>query len=121
MSNADSGFGLVNVLPAGPTGTHGVDLEIGFVNVDIDVLYLRQHGDGRRRGVDAARRFSIGHSLHAMHAGFEFELGKYPTAAHLSDNFLEPAFGALAYREDFRLPALLGSIPLVHAEKITDE
>src|SRR5262249_50483911 len=97
MSNADSGFGLVNVLPAGPAGTHGVDLEIGFVNVDIDVLYLRQHGDGRCRGVGAARRFSTGHSLHGMHAGLEFELAKSPTAAPLSDNFLDPAFGALAY------------------------
>src|SRR5262249_15947457 len=97
MSNADSGFGLVNVLPGGPTGTHGVGREVGLGNGGMGVLYLREDGDGRCGGVDAARRFSIGHSLHAMHAGFEFELGKYPTAAHLSDNFLEPAFGALAY------------------------
>ncbi len=81
MGDADRRFGLVDVLAAGALRAHGVDLQIVVVDVDVDLLGLRQHRDGRGRGVDAARGFGVRHALHAMHAGFEFQLGIDAAAA----------------------------------------
>src|SRR6476661_3598893 len=68
--------------------------------------------------MNAARCFGIGHALHAVHTGFKFKLGEHATAAHRGNDFLEAALGALAGGKDFRLPALLGSVALVHAKEI---
>ena len=65
--------------------------------------------------------FGVGHALHAVHAGFELELGEHAAAAHFGDDFLEAAFAAFADRQDFRLPALLGGVALVHAEQVAGE
>ena len=121
MGDADGGFGLVDVLAAGALGPHGVDLEIVVFDQDIDVFHLGQHRDRRRGSVDAAGRLGIRHALHPVHAGFEFELGEHTPAVDFGDDFLEAAFAAFADRQDFRLPALLGGIALVHAEQIAGE
>ena len=68
VGDADRGFGFVDVLAAGALRAHGVDLEVGIVDVDVDVFHLGQHGNGRCRGVDTAGGFGIGHALHAVHA-----------------------------------------------------
>src|SRR6185437_5784746 len=115
------GFGLVDVLAAGALRPHGVDLQVVVVDLDIDVFYLGQHRDGGRRGMDATGGFGIGHALHPVHAGFEFELGEHAAAVNLGDDFLETAFAAFADRQDFGLPALLGGVALVHAEQIAGE
>ena len=81
MGDADRRFGLVDVLAAGALRPHGVDLEIGIVDRDVDLLGLGQHRDGRGRGVDAARRLGVGHALHAVHAGFELQPGEDAAAA----------------------------------------
>ena len=91
------------------------------VDGDVDVLGLGQHGDGRGRGVDAAGRFGVGHALHAVHAGFEFELGEGAAAADFGDDLLEAAHRAFAGGHDLDLPALLGGVALVHAEQIAGE
>ena len=114
-------FGLVDVLAAGAAGAQRVDAQIGVVDGDVDVLRLGQHGDGRGRGVDAAGRFGVGHALHAVHAGFEFELGEGAAAADFGDDFLVAAHRAFARGHDLDLPALLGGIALVHAEQIAGE
>src|SRR6202041_2020243 len=53
MGDADRRFGLVDVLAAGTLRAHGIDLEIVALDIDIDLLDLRQYRDRRRRGVDA--------------------------------------------------------------------
>src|SRR4029077_14487215 len=98
--------GLVNVLAAGALGPDGVDLEIVGLDLDVDVFGLRQHRDGRGRGVDAALRFGVGHALHAVHAGLELQPGERPAAFDLGDDFLEAALGALGEGKDFGGPAL---------------
>ncbi len=114
-------FGLVDVLAAGALCAHGVDLEIAFVDVDVDILNLGQHRDGGGRSVDAAGSLGVGHALHAVHARFEFELGEDAAAVDLGDDLLEPAFAAFADRQDFRLPALFGGVAFVHAEQVAGE
>ena len=108
---------LLTCWPPAPLRAHGVDLQVVVVDRDVDLLGLRQHRDGRGRGVDAARRLGVRHALHAMHAGFEFQLGEGAAAADLGDDFLVAADRAFARRDDFDLPALLGGIALVHAEQ----
>src|SRR5262249_58176990 len=71
--------------------------------------------------VEATRSVGVGHALHAVDAGFVFQLGKGAAAADFGDNFLEAAHRPFANTDDFDLPALLGGIALVHAEQITGE
>src|ERR1700680_1153138 len=111
-------LGLVDVLPAGAARAQRVDLEIGLVDGDIEVLRLGQYGNGRGRGVDAAGRFGVGHALDAVHAGFEFELGERTAAADFGDDLLVAAHRAFAGGDDFDLPALVGGVALVHAEQV---
>ena len=121
MGDADGGFGLVDVLAAGALRAHGVDLQVVVVDLDIDVLDLGQHRDGGGGRMDAAGGFGVGHALHAVHAGFEFELGEHAAAANFGDDFLEASLAAFAHRQDFGFPALLGGIALIHAEQIAGE
>src|SRR6185437_14887342 len=65
--------------------------------------------------------FGVGHALHAMHTGFEFQFGEDAAAMHFGDDFLESAFAAFAPRYYFGLPALLGGVALVHAEQVAGE
>ena len=111
-------FGFVDVLASGPAGTQRVDPQIGFVDGDIDVLGLGQHGDGRGRGVNAPGGFGIGHALNAVHAGFMLKLGESATAADFGDDFLEAAHRAFARGHDLDFPSLFGRIALVHAKQI---
>src|SRR5450759_760012 len=85
------------------------------------ILMSTSSTSGSTATVDAAGGFGVGHALHAMHAGFEFELGKDAAAVDLGDDLLKAAFGAFAQGQDFRLPALLGGIALVHSEQVAGE
>ena len=95
MGDAHAEFGLVDVLAAGALRAHRIDLQIGFVDVDIDVLGFRQNGDGRRRGMDAALRLGFRHALDAMHAGFEFQPRENAASGDLGDDFLVAARSCL--------------------------
>ena len=112
---------LLTCWPPAPLGAQRVDAQIGVVDGDVDVLRLGQHRDGCGRGVDAAGRFGVGHALHAVHAGFVFELGEGAAAADFGDDFLVAAHRAFARGHDFDLPALAGGVALVHAEQIAGE
>ena len=111
-------FGLVDVLAAGAAGAQGIDAQVRIVDRNVDLLRLGQHGDRRGRGVNAAGRLGVGHALHAVHAGFVFELGEGAAAADLGDDLLEAAHRAFAHGHDFDLPSMLGGVTLVHAEQI---
>ena len=112
---------LLTCWPPAPPERSVSILQIGVVDGDIEVLRLGQHRDRRGRGVDAAGGLGIGHALHAVHAGFEFELGERAAAADLGDDFLEAAHRAFARGHHLDLPALLGGVALVHAEQIAGE
>lgn len=68
--------------------------------------------------MDAPARFGLRHALHAVHAGFEFQLGEDAPACDRRDDFLVAAGLTLACREHFHLPALFRGKTLVHPEKI---
>ena len=114
-------FGLVDVLAAGALRAHGLDPQIVALDIDIDLLDLRQHRDRRRRGVNAALRLGVGHALHAMHAGFEFQFGERAAAPDFGDDFLEAAHGAFAGGDHLDLPALQAGEALIHPEQVAGE
>ena len=121
MGDADRRFGLVDVLAAGALRAHGVDLQVGILDLDIDLLRLRQHRDGRGRRMDAAGAFGVRHALHPMHAGFELQFCVGAAAFDLGDDFLEAADGAFARRNHLDLPALQRGEALIHAEQVAGE
>src|SRR6185295_11251272 len=66
--DAYGGVGGVDRLPSGSARSHHVDLQILGIDVDLDVLDLGHHRDGRGRRVDAPLRLGRGHALHAVNA-----------------------------------------------------
>ena len=64
---------LLTCWPPAPCDAHRFDLQILLVDVDVDLLGLRQHGDRRGGRVDAALRLGFRHALDAVHARFEFQ------------------------------------------------
>ncbi len=114
-------IGGVDVLAAGTRGAHRVDADIFGPDVDVDLFGLRQHGDRRRRGVDAPAGLGRRHALHAVHAGFEFQMRKDALAGDGGDDFLVAADLALAGRRGLESPAACGGIALVHAKQVAGE
>src|SRR5207244_8764213 len=53
VGDPDRRFGLVDVLAAGALRAHGLYPQIVALDVDVDVLDFRQHGDGGGGGVNA--------------------------------------------------------------------
>ncbi len=118
MGDADRGFGLVDVLAAGALRAHGLDPQIVALDLDVDLLDLRQHGYRRRRGVNAPLRLGVGHALHPVHAGFEFQFGERAAALHFGDDFLKTPHGAFAGGDHLDLPALQTREALIHPEQV---
>ena len=73
VEDADGRFRLVDVLAAGATGPHGVDPEFFGLDLEVDLLWFRQHRDRRRRRMDTAARLRRRNALHAVDAGLEFQ------------------------------------------------
>ena len=121
MGDAHGAVGGVDALPAGPAGAVDVDAEVLFVDCDIDILRLGQHGDGGRRGVDAPAGLGLRHPLHPVHAGFELEPGIGAAPADGGHSFLDSAESGLRHRHQLEAPALRLDVALVHAEQIAAE
>ncbi len=96
-------------------------VEILRIDLDIDVLGLRQHGDGRGGSMDAPARLGGRHTLDPMDARFEFQPGEHPPAGDIGDDLLVAAGIALTLLEHLDLPAMDVGIALVHAEEIAGE
>src|ERR1700680_157310 len=66
-------------------------------------------------------RLCVGHALHPVHAGFEFQLCKCAAATHFGDDFLEATHGAFAGGDHLDLPALQACKTLIHPEQVAGE
>ena len=121
MRDPHGAFGLVDVLAAGAGGTVTVDAQIALVDLDIDFLGFRQHGDGHGRGVDAALAFGGRHALHAVHAGFVFQPREHAAAGDLGDALLQPAKLGFAIFQHLEAPAAQRRVFLIHREQFGGE
>ena len=50
-----------------------IDANIFFIDMNVNVLGLRHHGDRRRRGMDTTAGFRRRNPLNPVNAGFEFQ------------------------------------------------
>ena len=91
VGDPDRRVGRVDRLPAGPGRAIDVDLEVLRVDLDLDLLGLGQHRDGRGRRVDPALRLGLRHPLDAVGAALELEHRVGAVAADLERDLLEAA------------------------------
>src|SRR6266853_1680042 len=117
MRDSHRRVGLVDVLAAGPRGAESVDAKVRGIQYDVaDCARLGQYGDRAGRGVDAALGFGGRHSLDAMAAGVEFELGVGALPDNARDDLLVPAGIARRFGYPLHLPALAFRIARIHAK-----
>src|SRR6266852_2368562 len=117
MRDSHRRVGLVDVLAAGARSAVSVDAKVRGIQHDVaDCARLGQYGDRAGRGVNAALGFGGRHSLDAMAAGFEFELGVGALPDNARDDFLVPAGIARRFGYHLHLPALAFRIARIHAK-----
>ena len=75
MRDADGGVGRIDGLASRPSRAVDVDLELVWIDLDLDLLRLGHHRDGRRGRVDPARAFGLGHPLDAVRPALPLEHG----------------------------------------------
>ena len=91
VQHLHGGIGRVDALSTGAGCPANGNLQFLRLELHIDFLRFRQHGDGRRARVDAALRFGRRHALDAMHSAFVFEPLENVLPAHVENDFLETA------------------------------
>jgi hypothetical protein len=121
VRDANGAFGLVDLLSAGSSGAHGVNLNVFRSDVDLDFIGFREHCDGGSAGVHAALSFRFRDSLDAVSAAFELQGVVGAVAGDGKNNFAEATkFGGTEF-EDFCFPAALGAVGFVHLVEIACE
>ena len=116
VSDPDGAGGLVDLLPARSAGKEGVHSQVVVVDLDLDVVGLRQYGDGGSGGVDSALSFCGGNPLHTVATTLELQLQKGTLAGNRDRDVLEAAeFGGRTV-DQLGLPPTAFDQPLVHVE-----
>ena len=91
MGYTDRRLGFVNMLPAGATRAKGVDLKVGWINVDFHILRLGKHRYRHGRGVYSSLSFRLWNPLNPMYPAFVFQSGiSSLTLNHKADFFKAP-------------------------------
>src|SRR5436309_84414 len=121
VGDPHGGVGRVHALTALAAGAIHVDLEIAFGDLDVDLLGLREHGDGRGRSVDTTLCLGHRHALDAMHARLEFQLAVRAFAGDPEDDLLETTLLRIALRQHLDLPAMALGVARVHPVEIERE
>ena len=109
---------VLTLWPPGPGRAVDVDLEIVLGDLDLDLLHLGHHGDGRRRGVDPPLRFGLRDALDAVRSTLVLVDREGAVALDGEDDLLEASRLALVRREDLRLEAAALRVAGQHAEDV---
>ena len=107
--------------PPGTRGAETVDADVLLLDLDLDVLGLRQDGDRGRRRVDAARALGRWNALHAVDAALVLEAGVGAVALDDRRDRLDAADAGVVPVDDLDLPAPPLGVPLVHPEELGRE
>ena len=98
VCDANGGVRCVHALTTRSAGTERVDPQILFVDLDVDLLGLGQHGHRGRGGVDPAARLGRRHALHPVHTALVLQTAVHAATFDRSNHFLNAAHAALAAR-----------------------
>ena len=107
--------------PPGPGGAVDVDLQVLRGDLDLDLLGLGQHRDGRGRGVDPALRLGLRHPLDPVGAALELEHRVGAVAPDLEGDLLEAADLGRRLREHLGREAALLGVAGEHVEEVAGE
>ena len=88
VGDADRAVGGVDRLAAGAGRAVDVDPQILVVDLDVDLLGLGQHRDGRGGGVDPAAALGDRNALDAVDAALELQPGEHALAGDRGDTSL---------------------------------
>ena len=121
VGDPDRRVGRVDRLPARPGGAIDVDLQVVRGDLDLDLLGLGQHRDGRGRRVDAALRLGLRDPLDPVGAALELEHRVGALAADLERDLLEAADLGRRLREHLGGEAALLGVAGEHLEQVARE
>ena len=109
---------VLTLWPPGPGRAVDVDLEVVLGDLDLDLLGLGHHGDGRGRRVDPPLRLGLGHALDAVGAALVLVDRERAVALDGEDDLLEASGLALVRRQDLGLEAAPLGVAGQHAEDV---
>ena len=109
------------MLSTGTGGTEDLHLYIRRIDLDIDILRLRHHGDRRSGGVDTSAGLGHRHTLYTVHAGLILEAAVRTLSGHDEDSFLHTADAGFINRHELRLIATALRVVDVHAVELCGE
>ena len=112
---------MLTLWPPGPLEQKVSIAQVLGVDLDVDLFGLRQHGDRRGRGVDAAAGLGRRHALHAVHAALVLQPAVDPLPFDERDDFLDAAAAVSLRFRTSMLPALPLGVARVHAEQVRRE
>ena len=121
VGDAHRRIGGVHALAAGSRGTKRVHAQILGIDLDLDVLGLREHGYRDCGGMDASGRLGRRHPLHAMHPALELQPVERALALDHRDDFLDTSHGGFLARDHVHPEPVGSRVLLVHAEDLAGE
>ena len=121
MGGPHRAVGGVHALAPRPRRPHHVHLDVGGVDLDVDVLRLGHHRNGDRAGVDAPLRLGRRDPLHPVHARFVLEAGIDSVARDGDRGVLDTARRVLARVHHREAPTLPLGVAQVHAQHLGGE
>src|SRR5512140_1216376 len=121
VRNAHGGIGGVDALPAWSRRAEDIDAQILVLDLHVDFLRFRKHGDRGRGRVDASLALRGGHALHAMHAALPSQPAERTVALDLEDRFLQTAERTVGVRDALDAPVPMLGVARVHAIEIGSE
>ena len=121
MGDAHGGVRGVDALAAGAARAVDVDAQVLLLDVDLDVVCLRQDGDGSRGGLDAALALGLGDALDAVHARLELHRAVDLVSQHLELDLGKAALVGGVGVDDLDLPLLALCVAAVHLEEVACE
>mmetsp|Transcript_4700 Transcript_4700/g.16222 ORF Transcript_4700/g.16222 Transcript_4700/m.16222 type:complete len:359 (-) Transcript_4700:314-1390(-) len=108
---------LVDVLPARSAAPRGANLDVGVVDLDVDVVHLGHDSDGGGARLHAPLRLGDGDALHAVHARLPLEATVHLVPLELEHGFAVAPAVVGAKLHELRLPTHTLGVPLVHAHE----
>jgi hypothetical protein len=115
------GVGRVDALSTGPRRAKDVDADVLVLDLHVHRFRLRQHGDRRRGGMDAALALRPGDALHAMHPGLPTHRAVGAVSGDLKYYFSDSTQRAVGVRHRLDAPALPLAEAGVHAIEVRGE
>ena len=104
--------------PPGPLERYTSIVEVVGVDVDVDLLGLREHGDRRRARVHPALALGGGHALHAVRTGLVLEPRPRVVALHHEGDLPQAVHVGHLAGQHLDLPAVQVGVALVHVEEV---